>query len=63
MSSDTPTYLKKILARKHEEIAERSALVSIAQLIEKARPLHRRGFAAALAAKLASRPVCSDCRN
>ena len=29
MSSDTPTYLKMILARKHEEIAERSALVSI----------------------------------
>ena len=37
MSSDTPTILKKILARKHEEIAERSAQVSIPQLIEKAK--------------------------
>ena len=35
MSSDTPTILKKILARKLEEIAERSAVVSIPQLIEK----------------------------
>jgi indole-3-glycerol phosphate synthase len=55
MSSDTPTILKKILARKHEEIAERSALVSIAQLIEKAQSAESpRGFAAALAAKLAA---------
>jgi len=55
MSSDTPTILKKILARKHEEIAERSALVSIAQLIEKAQSAQSpRGFAAALAAKLAA---------
>lgn len=53
MSSDTPTILKKILARKQEEIAERSALVSIAQLIEKAQAAKPpRGFAAALAAKL-----------
>ena len=53
MSSDTPTILKKILARKHEEIAERSALVSIAQLIEKAQSAESpRGFAAALEAKL-----------
>jgi len=53
MSSDTPTILKKILARKQEEIAERSALVSIAQLIEKAQAAQPpRGFAAALAAKL-----------
>ena len=55
MSSDTPTILKKILARKHEEIAERSALVSIAQLIEKAQSAESpRGFAAALAAKVAA---------
>ena len=55
MSSDTPTILKKILARKQEEIAERSALVSIAQLIKKAETADApRGFAAALAAKLAA---------
>ena len=32
MSLETPTILKKILARKREEIAERSATVSLAQL-------------------------------
>ena len=64
MSSDTPTILKKILARKHEEIAERSALVSIAQLIEKAetadspqRVCRRTG------SQTCSRSVRSDCRN
>lgn len=55
MSSDTPTILKKILARKHEEIAERSAQVSIPQLFEKARTASApRGFAAAIAAKIAA---------
>jgi len=55
MSSDTPTILKKILARKHEEIAERSAQVSIPQLIEKAKTASvPRGFAAAIAAKIAA---------
>ncbi|MGB0449469.1 MAG: indole-3-glycerol phosphate synthase TrpC [Porticoccaceae bacterium] len=55
MSSDTPTILKKILARKHEEIAERSAQVSIPQLIEKAKSASTpRGFAAAIAAKIAA---------
>ena len=55
MSSDTPTILKKILVRKQEEIAERSALVPIAQLIKKAQAADSpRGFAAALAAKLAA---------
>ncbi len=55
MSSDTPTILKKILARKHEEIAERSAQVSIPQLIEKAKTASApRGFAAAIAAKIAA---------
>ena len=55
MSSDTPTILKNILARKHEEIAERSAQVSIPQLIEKAKSASApRGFAAAIAAKIAA---------
>ena len=55
MSSDTPTILKKILARKHEEIAERSAQVSIPQLIEKAKSASTpRGFATAIAAKIAA---------
>ena len=55
MSSDTPTILKKILARKHEEIAERSAQVTIPQLTEKAKSASApRGFAAAIAAKIAA---------
>lgn len=55
MSSDTPTILKNILARKHEEIAERSARISIPQLIEKAKSASApRGFAAAIAAKIAA---------
>ena len=55
MSSDTPTILKKILARKHEEIAERSAQVTIPQLIEQAETASApRGFAAAIAAKIAA---------
>ena len=54
MSSDTPTILKKILARKQEEIIERSRTVSVEQLLEKtASASAPRGFAAALAAKLA----------
>ena len=55
MSSDTPTILKKILARKHEEITERSAQVTIPQLIEQAKSAPApRGFAAAIAAKIAA---------
>tara|TARA_B110000967_G_scaffold172576_1_gene183683 strand:+ start:69 stop:869 length:801 start_codon:yes stop_codon:yes gene_type:complete len=55
MSSDTPTILKKILARKQEEIAERSAQVSLPQLIEKtATASAPRGFAAAITAKIAA---------
>ena len=55
MSSDTPTILKKILARKHQEISERSALVSIPQLIEQANlDSAPRGFSKAIAEKIAS---------
>ena len=54
MSSDTPTILKKILARKREEIAERSATVPLQQLVEQAASAPApRGFADALASKLA----------
>ncbi|PHS73161.1 MAG: indole-3-glycerol-phosphate synthase [Cycloclasticus sp.] len=51
--SNTPDVLKKILARKQEEIAERSASVSIADLkrqIETASPV--RGFIGAIQQKL-----------
>ena len=55
MSSDTPTILKKILARKQQEIAERSAIVSSEQLLEQAKLASPpRGFAAAMAAKIAA---------
>ena len=53
--SDTPDVLKKILARKHEEIAERSVQVSIEALkkqIETASPV--RGFIGAIQKKLAA---------
>ena len=53
MSSDTPTILKKILARKQQEIAERSSVMPVAQLLEQAASASApRGFAAALEAKL-----------
>ena len=55
MSSDTPTILKKILARKREEIAERSAIVSAEELLVRAGSASApRGFAAAMAAKIAA---------
>ena len=55
MGSDTPTILKKILARKYEEIAERSARVTIPQLIEQAVLASApRGFSKAIAAKTAA---------
>jgi indole-3-glycerol phosphate synthase len=54
MSSDTPTILKKILARKQQEIAERSNVRPMAQLLEQiASASAPRGFATALEAKLA----------
>ena len=52
--SNTPDVLKKILARKQQEIAERSAKLSIVDLkqqITTASPV--RGFVKALEAKLA----------
>lgn len=57
--SDTPTVLKKILARKQEEVAERSARVSVAELeacIEamKGTDQDPRGFVNAMAAKIAA---------
>ena len=48
MSTDTPTILKKIVARKHEEVAERSAHTSVADLQAQAAVQDAcRGFAAA----------------
>ena len=52
--SDTPDILKKILARKHEEIAERSeklALEDLKKYAEQASPV--RGFIKAIESKLA----------
>ena len=49
MMPDTPTILKKIIARKWEEIAERSGKVPLAQLIEQAKSADAcREFAGAL---------------
>lgn len=51
-----PTVLEKIIARKHEEVAERSARVSLAEVEAKAAAADPvRGFAAALQAKVAAR--------
>ena len=50
MTPDTPTILKKIIARKWEEIAERSEAVPLAQLVLAAEQADTpRGFARALA--------------
>lgn len=51
--SGTPDILKKILQRKHEEIAERSKKLNIEQLKQKAQAaLPVRGFIQSLAAKI-----------
>ncbi len=55
MTPETPTILKKILARKREEIIERSALESLTDLMARAALADTpRGFSAAIAAKIAS---------
>jgi len=52
--TDTPDVLKKILARKQEEIAQRSAKTSEQQLLDKAKTQSPvRGFVAAIERKLA----------
>ncbi len=55
---DTPTILKKIIARKHQEVAQRSAVVSVDALRQVAgRQASCRGFIAAIRATLdAGRP-------
>jgi indole-3-glycerol phosphate synthase len=53
--TDTPDVLKKILARKREEIAERSARISIAELRERAQAAGpTRGFVRAIQARIAA---------
>lgn len=53
--SGTPDILKKIIARKREEIAERSQQVSLAEMIERARTADAcRGFVAAIRSKIAA---------
>lgn len=53
--TDTPTVLKKIVARKFEEVAERSPLVSISELQTRAaQQTAPRGFVNAMASKLQS---------
>ncbi|MGH8126109.1 MAG: indole-3-glycerol phosphate synthase TrpC [Rhodanobacteraceae bacterium] len=44
--------LKRILARKREEIAERKSRVPVAELLTRNAPAPRRGFAAALRARI-----------
>jgi len=55
MTSTPPDILKKIIARKHEEIAERRTRVSLIPLRAQAEAADRpRGFVAALKAKIAA---------
>ncbi|WP_188151006.1 indole-3-glycerol phosphate synthase TrpC [Teredinibacter waterburyi] len=53
--SDTPTILKKIIARKHQEVSERKPQCSVAELqqLASAQPAAR-GFVAAIERKLAA---------
>ena len=53
--TDTPTILKKIIARKHEEVAERSAKLPLNELKDKLSSApETRGFVQAIANKLES---------
>ncbi|WP_041523931.1 indole-3-glycerol phosphate synthase TrpC [Gilvimarinus agarilyticus] len=53
--SDTPTVLKKIISRKWEEITERKAQISVAQLEQQAQQADTpRGFVQALERKVAA---------
>ncbi len=54
VANDTPTILKKILNRKHEEVAERSGKISLAALRKQANDMSAcRGFASAMLNKIA----------
>ncbi len=51
--SNTPDILKKIIARKHEEITERNQQVSLVEMIERAKTADAcRGFVAAMKSKI-----------
>ncbi|MCF6338150.1 MAG: indole-3-glycerol phosphate synthase TrpC [Gammaproteobacteria bacterium] len=53
--NSTPDILKKIIARKHEEIAERSQQTSLAEMIERAKMADAcRGFVDAMKNKIAT---------
>lgn len=55
MSNDTPTILKNIVARKHQEVAERSQVVSLEALYKQAEKARTpRNFTQALLDKVAS---------
>lgn len=55
MATDVPDILKRIIKRKHEEIAERSASVSIQALLDEAAAADTpRGFCSAINNKLAA---------
>lgn len=55
MSNDTPTILRNIVARKHQEVAERSQVISLAALYKKAEQARvPRGFTQAMLNKAAS---------
>lgn len=55
MSSKTPDILKKIIARKHEEVAQRSANVSLGDMQTRANTGHPvRGFVSAIRSRIAA---------